>query len=95
VIARLDTYDKIQKYLMIIEISQELAHSAPLDLYIDDETIGHLTSYIHDPIASKSIGLGYVKKMYAGETGLYVEVLDGGKRIPAKLKLPPQAYREK
>ncbi len=95
VIARLDTYDKIQKYLMIIEISRELAHSAPLDLYIDDEAIGHLTSYIHDPIASKSIGLGYVKKMYAGETGLYVEVLDGGKRIPAKLKLPPQAYREK
>ncbi len=95
VIARLDTYDKVQKYLMIIELSQEISHAPPLELNIEDETIGHMTSYVYDPVYKKSIGLGYVKKMYATEDDIYVEVVMDNTRIPAKLKLPPQAYREK
>lgn len=95
VIARLDTYEKVQKYLMIIEISTRLSQTPPLDLYIDEEMVGHLTSAVFNPVSDRSIGLGYVKKMYSGETGLYVEVMDGNTRIPARLKLPPQAYAER
>jgi folate-binding protein YgfZ len=94
VIARLDTYEKVQKYLMIIEMSARLSHPPPLDLYIDEELVGHLTSAVFNPVSDRSIGLGYVKKMYSGETGLYVEVMDGDTRIPARLKLPPQAYTD-
>jgi len=95
VIARLDTYDKVQKYLMIIEMSQRLSHPPPLELYIDDEAVGHLTSSIFNPVSNNSIGLGYVKKMYARQTGIYIEIQDGSDRIPGRLKLPPQAYRDK
>ena len=95
VIARLDTYDKVQKYLMIIELSEKITHQPPLDLIIEDETIGQMTSYVYDPVFKRSVGLGYVKKMYAVEEDIYVEVEIGEIRIPAKLKLPPQAYHEK
>jgi folate-binding protein YgfZ len=92
VIARLDTYDKVQKYLMIIELSKKIAARPPLEIYIDDESIGHLTSYAYDPINNRSIGLGYIKKMYAREEEIYVEIQIKRIRVPAKLRLPPQAY---
>jgi folate-binding protein YgfZ len=94
VIARLNTYDKIQKYLMIIELSKKISQHPPMDVFIDEETVGHLTSYAYNPIYNRSIGLGYVKKMYAREDNIYVEVQVKGKRIPAKLILPHQSYAE-
>ena len=95
VIARLDTYDKVQKYLMIIELSQKISTQPPADLFIEEELIGQITSYIYDPVYNRSVGLGCVKKMYAFEDDIYVEVQSEKKRIPARLRLPPQAYREK
>ncbi len=92
VIARLDTYDKVQKYLMIIELSQELIQKPPLEVYIDDENIGYLTSYIFNPVTKRSVGLGYLKKMYTTENDIYVEVQSEEKRIPARSHIPPQAY---
>jgi len=80
---------------MIIELDEKITHNPPLDLYIEDETIGQMTSYVYNPVDKRSVGLGYVKKMYAVEDDIYAEVDLGNKRIPAKLKLPPQAYREK
>lgn len=93
VIARLDTYDKVQKYLMIIELQHMIEEAPPLEVYIDDEHIGHLTSYVFDPIDRRSIGLGYIKKMYTMDNDIYVEVLTNEKRVPAKLRKPPQAYQ--
>lgn len=92
VIARLDTYDKVQKYLMIIELSMRLSEDSPLEVYIDDEHVGHLTSYVYNPITDQSIGLGYIKKMYTTENDIYVEIMEKDTRIPARLKIPPQAY---
>jgi folate-binding protein YgfZ len=92
VIARLDTYDKVQKYLMIIELSEKLSQKPPLEIFIEDESIGHLTSYVHNPISDKSVGLGYVKKMYTTENDIYVEVQTDKLKIPARLHIPPQAY---
>jgi len=92
VIARLDTYDKVQKYLMIVELSEKLSQMPPLEVFIDEEQVGHLTSYTYNPISEKSLGLAYIKKMYTTENDLYVEVQTEKFKIPAKLRIPPQAY---
>ena len=92
VIARLDTYDKVQKYLMIIELSEELRQELPLEVYIDDENIGHLTSYVFNPATKRSVGLGYLKKMYTTENDIYVELQTGERRIPGRSHIPPQGY---
>jgi folate-binding protein YgfZ len=92
VIARLDTYDKVQKYLMIVELSEKISQLPPLEVFIDEEQVGHLTSYTYNPISKKSLGLAYIKKMYTTENDLYVEVRTEKSKIPAKLRLPPQAY---
>lgn len=91
-IARMDTYDKVQQYLMIIELSEQLTNHPPLEVYIDEEQVGHLTSYVFNPMTGCSIGLGYIKKMYTTENDIYVEVLANDTKIPARLKIPPQAY---
>ena len=92
VIARLDTYDKVQKYLMIVELSEKLSEMVPLEIFIDEEQVGYLTSYTYNPVTGKSLGLAYIKKMYTTENDLYVEVQTEKSKIPAKLRIPPQAY---
>jgi folate-binding protein YgfZ len=92
VIARLDTYDKVQKYLMIIELAEKPSQDPPMEVYIEDEHVGHLTSFVYNPVSEKSIGLGYIKKMFTTENDLYVEVKAEKSKIPARLRIPPQAY---
>lgn len=90
VIARLDNYDKVQKYLMIIEMQEAISESTPFDVYLEDEKIGVLTSYAFDPLSNRSVGLGYIKKMYAHDNyNLQVEVDIGDRRIESILRLPP------
>jgi folate-binding protein YgfZ len=90
IIARLDAYDKVQKYLMIIDMDEVISARPPLDIYLEDEQIGTLTSYAFDPLANRSVGLGYVKKMYAMEEFLLsVDVIVGNSRIRAQLRTPP------
>lgn len=91
VIARLDTYDKVQKYLMIIDIFEKIEEDPVIDIYIDDELIGKLTSYLINPLSGNYIGLGYVKKMYTTENDIYVELQTRLKRVPAKIRKPPAA----
>ncbi|TFG95589.1 MAG: aminomethyl transferase family protein [Calditrichales bacterium] len=91
VIARLDTYDKVQKYIMIVELSEPLPGILPAELFIDADSVGHLTSYIYDPVTKRSIGLGYLKKMYTTEDDIYVEVKTESHRIPARLRIPPKS----
>jgi folate-binding protein YgfZ len=95
VIARLDTYEKVQKHLMIIELNEQINGQPPLDLFIEEENIGQMTSYVYDPVYKRNVGLGYVKKMYSSEDNIYVEIMHENTRIPGRLKLPPQAYRDK
>ena len=90
VIARLDTYDKVQKYLMIVEMQDFVNAATPFDVFLDDEKIGILTSYAFDPLENRSVGLGYIKKMYATDDyNLQVEVNIGDHRIESILRLPP------
>jgi len=92
IIARLDTYDKVQKYLMIVDLFEKIEDHTQLEIYIEDEFVGYLTSHIFNPLTQRSMGLGYIKKMFTTENDIYVEVLSKSKRIGAKLRKPPQAY---
>ncbi|MBM2839681.1 MAG: aminomethyl transferase, glycine cleavage protein [Bacteroidetes bacterium] len=63
VIARLDTYQKIQRRLVGISVDRELQRGdLPLPIIKDSEEIGLVTSSSLYPLGAKFIGLGVVKK---------------------------------
>jgi folate-binding protein YgfZ len=67
VIARLDTYDKVQRHLMGVEIGKTF-HNGSLPIPItntDGEQIGEITSLEFSPSLEKNIGLGFIKTAYA------------------------------
>ena len=89
-LAWLDTNDRVQRYLMIIDIHGPLHDEPPLDILYENEIIGRLTSYAYDPLNERHVGLGYIKKSYAVEDfNLLVEVHETKRCIPADLRLPP------
>ena len=68
VIARLETYDKVQKYLTGIEfLEQPLPESHFVLLDKDDKEAGEITSYVNSLKLRKFIGLGYVRKNFMEE----------------------------
>ena len=67
VIARLDTYNKVQKYLCRFEICDDKAVGEDYAIYDDDEEIGRVTSVTRSVISGKSIALGVLKKGYIAE----------------------------
>ena len=90
VIARLDTYDKVQKYLMIIEMEKRLYTPAPLDIYYDNELVGTLTSFAFNPIDNNCLALGYIKKTLAvAEFDIRVQIKAGNDMISGLLRMPP------
>jgi tRNA-modifying protein YgfZ len=90
VIARLDTYDKVQKYLMIVELNQRLFDNPPLDIYYDNERIGSLTSFAFNPLSEKCIGLAYIKKNLAvADFDIQIEIKTEAQSVAGRLKLPP------
>jgi folate-binding protein YgfZ len=90
VIARLDTYDKVQKYLMIFELTQPINSGPPFDVFYNDEKVGMMTSYIFNPVKKESSGLGYIRKNLAvADFNIEVDVLINGSKIPARIKTPP------
>ncbi len=90
IIARLDTYDKVQKYLMIFDFEHQLQHSPPFNVFYDDEKIGTMTSYAYNPTKNASCGLGYIKKNLAvADFNIKVDVLINNVKIPATIKVPP------
>jgi len=90
VIARLDAYDKVQKYLMIIEADQPLPDEKALPVYYGGEIIGRLTSHALDPRTRASVGLAFVDREFAiDDLNLTVEIESTGCRINGGLKVPP------
>ena len=89
VITRLDHYDKVQKYLMCLEMDKRITRHPPLPIYINEEVIGNLTSYIFDPLSQKYIGMGFIKKRYALQNNISVKIKAGRSFVSALVKLPP------
>jgi folate-binding protein YgfZ len=66
VIARLDTYDKVQRHLMGVLTDSPDALAAPTAISTSDGTqIGEITSTTFSPTLGKTIGLGFVKTAFA------------------------------
>lgn len=66
VIARLDTYDKVQKQLMGICFSEAISPTENFTLLDDQKNeIGNITSIAYSSKIRKNIGMGYVKKANA------------------------------
>ena len=91
VLAWLDTHDRVQRYLMIVDIHAGMSAEPPLNIFYNNENIGKLTSYAFDPLNERYVGLAYVMKSYAvDDFDLLVELQDGSRRMPASLRLPPK-----
>lgn len=66
VIARLDTYDKVQKMLVGLSFSEQVDLSETFSLLDDQKNeVGKITSLVFSPRLKKHIGLGYIKKSLA------------------------------
>ena len=81
---RSDTYDKVQKFLMNIETEVKIDQDTPIDIFLEDELIGKLTSYVYNPISGTYIGLGYIKKMYANQSDLYIKLVVVKEKVNVK-----------
>jgi folate-binding protein YgfZ len=64
VIARLDTYDKVQRRLVGLLASEQLTPDE--SLAVDGRTIGVVTSATASPALGRPVGLGYVRRAYLG-----------------------------
>ncbi len=78
VVARLDTYKKVQKELVGLRWDADTAPPPGARLLLDGKQIGVVTSVVRSPRQMKAIGLGYVRKAHAKPgTVLSVELGDG------------------
>ena len=66
VIARLDTYDKVQKHLVGLCFPNEIETNEKFSLLDDQKNeVGVVTSIAYSPKYKKHIALGYIKKPFA------------------------------
>jgi folate-binding protein YgfZ len=79
VIARLDTYDKVQKMICGIELEENIESDSPLLLYdTENNEVGTVTSSVYSLRLKKNIGLAYIRKAFVAEgTELYAKNKSG------------------
>ena len=87
VIARLDTYQKVQKRLVSLRFSPEAVPSVGADLRADGKPAGTVTSAVRIPTSEESIGLGYVRTGSA-RVGARLELGGAGEGWAEVLDLP-------
>ena len=73
VIARLDTYQKVQKYLVQLRFPPEATVAADAKLVSDGRSVGQVTSLAANPATGDLLGLGYVRTAQA-EIGTRLEL---------------------
>ena len=67
VVARLNTYDKVQKHLMCLSFESGSEMALPSPLMYEDRQVGTLTSAVESIDGGRFHGLGYVRKAHAQE----------------------------
>ena len=78
VVARLDTYDKVQKRLVGLRWDAEGNPTPGAKLVLDGKQVGVMTSAVRSPRMKAGIGLGYVRKTHVQPgTVLPLETADG------------------
>jgi len=83
VIARLETYDKVQRTLMGIKFS---GNSAPGNYELVDTNgaeAGRITSWVYSPRCGSNIGLAYIRKVFASE-GQELQVKNSDIKVQVK-----------
>lgn len=86
VIARIDTYDKLQKELrgMIIDAPQS-EPLAPGEIWAASGLMGHTTSHAWSIALNRHVALGFVKTSYEGTAVEFRPAIDGGVSYPARI----------
>lgn len=78
VVARLDTYKKVQRHLVGLSWDVDEDPAANAGLFLQGKRVGDITSTVRPPGRSEGIGLGYVRKAHAqAGVRLAVETADG------------------
>ena len=78
VVARLNTYEKVKRYLAMLSLEDGAIPDAGAPLTVDGKDAGKLTSVSPVLISGRRPALGYVRKAYANpEAALTVESGDG------------------
>ncbi|MFN3431526.1 MAG: hypothetical protein ACK46X_16435, partial [Candidatus Sericytochromatia bacterium] len=68
VVARLNTYNKVQRYLVGLRLpDDQLPDAAPRLFDAEDKEVGFLTTAVTPPGEPRAIALGFVKGAYAAE----------------------------
>jgi folate-binding protein YgfZ len=67
VVARLDTYEKVQKYLVGIILEGDAMPKEKDVILVHDQEAGWLTSVVHSMALRKNIALGYVRTKFISE----------------------------
>ena len=84
VVARLNTYQKVQKYLVGLSWDTDIPVAPGARLTLDGKQVGLVTSTAVSPEDGAGIGLGYVRKAQAvAGTRLWVKDSDGDVRVVA------------
>jgi len=72
VIARLDTYDKVQRVMKGFVFEKEFVSELPANIFdSEDNEVGLVTSFTYSEMFKKQIGLGIVKKKFLTEGNKY------------------------
>ena len=65
VVARLDTYKKVQKYMVGLSWDPDNTPALGAGLFFEGKRVGGITSTVKSPWLDKAIGLGYIRKAQA------------------------------
>lgn len=90
VIARLDTYDKLQKMICGIELEENIESDSTVLLYDNESNeVGTITSSVYSLRLKKNIGLAYIRKAFTNEgTELIARDKSGKEIIVRVITLP-------
>ena len=90
VIARLDTYDKVQKYLMGVQFDNSDMGDNQLTLYDKEEKeAGKITSTVNSIKFKKYIGLAYIRREYVEEGTRLIARSEDGNDLEVTVKNLP------
>lgn len=90
VIARLDTYEKVQKFIYGIELSENIETDSGFVLYDSEgNEVGLITSSVYSERFKKNIGLAYVQKAFANDGAELIARNKSGKEITVSMVTLP------
>lgn len=94
VIARLDTYDKVQKHLKGIFLEGDVLPAKDDTILAEEKKVGRITSATYSPQLKKNIALGYVRTK-SSQPGTAVTIEANGDSISGELcELPFKADKD-